>query len=72
VKKIFPTEDSARALPTLPPPWTTCSNPWGRPPFSKIERMRSPRSGVKLAGFSTTPLPAISAIATSPKGIDQG
>ena len=28
--------------------------------------------GVSDAGFRTTPLPAISAIATSPNGIDQG
>ena len=34
--------------------------------------IRSPSSGVRLAGLSTTPLPAIRAIATSPKGIDHG
>ena len=34
--------------------------------------MRWPISGVSDAGLSTTPLPAISAIATSPNGIDQG
>ena len=32
----------------------------------------APISGVSDAGFSTTPLPAISAIATSPNGIDHG
>ena len=34
--------------------------------------IRWPISGVSDAGFSTTPLPAISAIATSPNGIDHG
>jgi hypothetical protein len=34
--------------------------------------MRWPISGVSDAGLRTTPLPAISAIATSPNGIDQG
>ena len=36
------------------------------------QRIRSPISGVSEAGFSTTPLPHISAIATSLNGIDHG
>ena len=44
----------------------------GMPARSNTSRIRSPSSGVRLAGFSTTPLPAISAIATSSKGIDHG
>jgi hypothetical protein len=44
----------------------------GEPGALEHPRIRSPSSGVRLAGFRTTPLPAISAIATSPKGIDQG
>ena len=72
MKKIFPAEDSHSAWPTAPPPWTTRTNPSGRPAFSNVSRIRSPSSGVRLAGFKTTPLPAISAIATSSKGIDHG
>ena len=44
----------------------------GSPARSKISWIRWPISGVSDAGLSTTPLPAISAIATSPNGIDQG
>ena len=55
-----------------PPPWTVRTRPSGKPALSKIVWIRSPSSGVRLAGFNTTPLPAISAIATSPKGIDHG
>ena len=72
VKKIFRAEDSQSAAPIAPPPWTTRTSPSGRPPFSKVSRIRSPRSGVRLAGFRTTPFPAINAIATSSNGIDQG
>ena len=72
VKKIFPAEDLVSASPILPPPWTVRTRPSGKPAFSKTCWIRSPISGVRLAGFRTTPLPAISAIATSPKGIDHG
>ena len=46
--------------------------PPGRPARSNTSWIRWPISGVSDAGFSTTPLPAISAIATSPNGIDHG
>ncbi len=72
VKKIFSALERASASPTAPPPWTTRTRPSGRPPFSKTRRIASPSSGVRLAGLRTTPLPAISAIATSPNGIDHG
>ena len=72
VKKTLATEERASASPTAPPPWTTRTRPSGTPPRSNTARIFSPSSGVSEAGFSTTPLPAISAIATSPKGIDQG
>ena len=72
VKKIFRADDSHSAWPTAPPPWTTRTRPSGRPAFSNVSRIRSPSSGVRLAGLRTTPLPAISAIATSSKGIDHG
>ena len=72
VKKIFPAVDLTSASPTRPPPWIVRISPSGKPAFSKVCRIRSPISGVRLAGLSTTPLPAISAIATSPNGIDQG
>ena len=55
-----------------PPPCTVRTRPSGKPAFSNTMRIRSPIMGVRLAGFSTTPFPAISAIATSPKGIDHG
>ena len=72
VKKIFRADDSHSAPPTAPPPWTTRTRPSGRPAFSNVSRIRSPSRGVRLAGLRTTPLPAISAIATSSNGIDHG
>ena len=72
VKKIFAALDSTSACPTLPPPCTVRTSPSGSPARSNTSRMRSPITGVSDAGFSTTPFPAISAIATSPNGIDHG
>jgi hypothetical protein len=72
VKKIFRADDSQSASPIAPPPWTTRTSPSGSPARSNVSRMRSPSSGVRLAGFRTTPLPAMSAIATSSKGIAHG
>ena len=72
VKKILPALDSTSAWPTAPPPWTVRTSPSGSPARSKISWILCPISGVNEAGFSTTPLPAISAMATSPKGIDHG
>ncbi|MEJ7716341.1 MAG: hypothetical protein WKF40_11935 [Thermoleophilaceae bacterium] len=72
MKKILAALDSTSAWPTLPPPWTARTRPSGTPARSKTAWIRWPISGVSDAGLSTTPLPHISAIATSPKGIDQG
>ena len=72
VKKIFDALDSTSALPTAPPPWTARTIPSGSPARSNTHWIRSPISGVRDAGLSTTPLPHISAIATSPNGIDHG
>ena len=72
VKKIFAVLASQSAWPIAPPPWTVRTRPCGKPASSNTLWIRSPSSGVRLAGLSTTPLPAMSAIATSPKGIDQG
>ena len=72
VKKIFAALDSTSAWPTAPPPCTARTSPSGRPARSNAYWMRWPISGVSDAGLSTTPLPAISAMATSPKGIDHG
>ena len=72
VKKIFAALDSTSAWPTAPPPCTVRTSPSGTPARSNTSWMRWPISGVSEAGFSTTPLPAISAIATSPNGIDHG
>ena len=72
VKKIFDAVDSTSAWPTAPPPWTVRTSPSGSPARSNTSWMRWPISGVSEAGFSTTPLPAISAMATSPNGIDHG
>ncbi len=68
VKNTLATLDSTSAAP-VPGPWTTRSNPSGTPARSNTARIRSPISGVSEAGFSTTPLPAISASATSPNGM---
>jgi hypothetical protein len=72
VKKIFAALDSTSACPTAPPPWTVRTRPSGTPARSKTSWIFWPMRGVREAGLSTTPLPAINAIATSPKGIDQG
>ena len=73
VKKILGTwSASTSAWPTAPPPWIVRTRPSGKPARSKTHWMRSPISGVSDAGLSTTPLPHIRAIATSPKGIDHG
>ena len=72
VKKIFATLDSTSAWPTAPPPWITRTRPSGSPARSKTSWMRWPISGVSEAGLRTTPLPAMSAMAASPKGIDHG
>ena len=72
MKKIFAAVDSTSALPTAPPPCTARMIPSGSPARSKTSWIFWPMSGVSDAGFSTTPLPAISAIATSPNGIDHG
>ena len=72
VKKILAALDSTSALPTRPPPCTVRTSPSGTPARSNTHWMRWPISGVSEAGLSTTPLPHISAIATSPNGIDHG
>ena len=72
VKKIFAVDASHSACPIAPPPCTVRTRPSGKPASSKTRWIRSPSRGVRLAGFSTTPLPAISASATSPNGIDHG
>ena len=51
VKKILPAVDLTSASPIRPPPWTVRTRPSGKPAFSKIWRIRSPISGVRLAGF---------------------
>jgi hypothetical protein len=72
VKKILPAEDLTSSLPTAPPPCTVRTIPSGNPARSNTSWIFCPIRGVSEAGFNTTPFPAISAIATSPKGIDQG
>ena len=72
MKKIFAALDSTSACPTAPPPCTVRTSPSGSPARSNTSWMRWPISGVSEAGFSTTPFPDISAIATSPNGIDHG
>ena len=72
VKKILAALDSTSAWPTAPPPCTVRTRPSGTPARSKASWIRWPIRGVREAGLSTTPLPAIRAIATSPNGIDQG
>ena len=71
VKNTLATLDSTSAGP-VPGPWTTRTRPSGTPARSNTRAIRSPINGVSEAGFSTTPLPAISAIATSPKGMLHG
>ena len=71
MKNTLPTLDSASAAP-VPGPCTTRTSPSGTPARENTETIRSPISGVSEAGFSTTPLPAISASATSPMGMLHG
>ncbi len=72
VKKIFFADDSTSAPPTAPPPCTVRIRPSGTPARSNTFWIRSPINGVSDAGLSTTPLPHISAIATSLNGIVHG
>jgi hypothetical protein len=72
VKNTLAVVASTSALPIRPPPCTVRTSPSGTPARSNTAWMRSPVSGVSDAGLSTTPLPHISAIATSPNGIDHG
>ena len=71
MKNTLPTVDSASAAP-VPGPWTTRTSPEGTPARSNTWAIRSPINGVSDAGLRTTPLPAISASATSPIGMLQG
>ena len=63
-------ETSARAVSGSP--WTTCSSPSGSPARANARAIRSPASAASGDGCSTTPLPPISAIATSPSGVANG
>ena len=72
VKKILPAVDSTSAPPTAPPPWTVWMIPSGRPACSNTSWIFWPIRAVSDAGFSTTPLPHISAIAISPSGMLHG
>ncbi len=72
VKKILATLDSTSAWPTAPSPCAVRTRPSGSPARSKVSWIRCPIRGVSSDGLSTTPLPAISADATSPNGIDHG
>ena len=71
VKNTLPTLDSTSADP-VPGPWTTRTRPSGTPARSNSCWIRCPISGVSEAGLRTTPLPAISASATSPNGMLHG
>ena len=71
VKNTLATLDSTSAEP-VPGPWTTRTRPSGTPGALEHVAIRSPISGVSEAGLSTTPLPAISASATSPNGMLHG
>ncbi len=71
VKNTFATPERTSAAP-VPGPCTTRTSPSGTPARSNTLPIRSPISGVSEAGLSTTPLPAISASATSPKGMLHG
>ena len=60
------------SAPTSPLPCTICTRPRGTPASSRKARIRSAMSGVNSLGFSTTPLPAMSAITVSPAGMENG
>ena len=71
VKNTFATLEATTAEP-VPGPCTTRTSPSGTPARSNTRAIRSPSSGVSEAGFRTTPLPAISASASSPNGMLHG
>ena len=60
------------SAPTSPLPCTTPKSPRGRPASSRRARVFSITMGVNSLGFTTTALPAISAAAASPTGIENG
>ena len=72
VKRIWATGAETRAAPASVWPWTTASRPSGRPARAKTRAIRSPHSGTWGEGLRTTPLPAMSATATSPSGVANG
>ena len=73
MKKTFAIPASAtRASPTGASPWTTWTRPAGAPASSNTRATHSPVSGVSSDGFSTTPFPAATAVATSVNGIPNG
>ena len=72
VKSTLATLDSTSAAPASGPPWITRSTPSGTPARSNTRWIRWPIRQVRGAGLSTTPFPAIRAIATSPSGIVHG
>ena len=72
VKRTWATGASTTARAGVAWPWTIMSSPSGRPARAKTRAMRSPASAACGDGLSTTPLPAISATATSPSGVANG
>ena len=72
VKRTWATGASTSAPPVAAWPWTTCRSPGGRPARAKTRAIRAPLSAACGDGLSTTPLPAISATATSPSGVANG
>ncbi len=63
-------ETSARAASASP--WTIWSSPSGSPARTNTRAIRSAASAASGDGCSTTPLPPISATATSPSGVANG
>ena len=72
MKKIFAARRLHEGLADGPAAVHRAHEPLRQAARSKASWIRWPISGVSDAGFSTTPFPAISAIATSPNGIDHG
>ena len=72
VKRTWATGAETSAAPVSVWPWTTASRPSGSPARAKTRAIRSPHSGTWGEGLSTTPLPAMSATATSPSGVANG
>ncbi len=72
VNAILSTVDLASAAPVAPAPVTTCRRSVSAKVLAAISAILTAISGVSSLGFQTTALPAASAYAIEPIGVNSG